>query len=217
MKKCKLPTRGDCFELLKQHRVPEHIIKHSIVAAKLAVFLAEKLEEKGISVDVEIVDRACLLHDIARPCDFGEPGYNSSKQAVTEQDNAKWQQLKVKYQGLCHEDIAYELLRKKYPELATTVKKHRYVAILNEKEKPTTWEEKLVYYADKRIMHDRIVPLKERLEEAHKRNIHLHARQTQSDINISKVDQLIFKLEEEIFSKIDLNPLEVTNEFIDSY
>jgi len=80
------------------------------------------------------------------------------------------------------------------------------MGILDEKEKPTTWEEKLVYYADKRVMHDRIVPLKERLEEAHKRNVHLHGTQTQSDINASKVDPLIFKLEEEIFSKIDISP-----------
>jgi uncharacterized protein len=224
MKKYRLPTRGDCFELLKQHRVPEHIIKHSIIAAKLAVFLAKKLEEKGISVDVELVDRACLLHDVARPCDFRDSDCNSSKQVITEQsygllpeNRAKWRQLKAKYQGFCHEDIAYELLAKKYPELALAVKRHRYRAILDEKDKPVTWEEKLVYYADKRIMHDRIVSLKERLEEAHKRNIHLHKRHAQSDVNTSKVDPLIFKLEEEIFSKIDLNPLEVTNEFIDSY
>ncbi len=235
MKRCKLPTRKQCLDLLKQYRVPEHIIKHSIVAAKLAGFLAEKLKEKSIFVDIKLVDRACLLHDIARPCDFRGSDCNSSKQAVTPlrpkgyagqagqsygllpEDRAKWQQLKAKYQGLCHEDIAYELLTKKYPELALAVKRHRYKAILDENEKPITWEEKLVYYADKRIMHDRIVPLKERLEEAHKRNIHLRKRHTQSDINTSKVDQLIFKLEEEIFSKINLNPLEVTDEYIDSY
>lgn len=217
MKKYKLPTRKQCLNLLKQYCVPEHIIKHSIIVAKLAVFLAEKLKEKGIFVDIELVDRACLLHDIARPCDFGDSDCNSSKQTVKEQDKAKWQQLKIKYQGRCHEDIAYELLTKKYPELALAVKRHRYKAILNEKEKPTTWEEKLVYYADKRIMHDRIVPLKERLEEAHKRNIHLRERHTQGGINTSKVDPLIFKLEEEIFSKIDLNPLDVTDEYIDSH
>jgi putative nucleotidyltransferase with HDIG domain len=195
MRKYKLPTRKQCFDIMKECGLPSHIVAHSLAVAGLAVFLAEKLKEKGIFVDVELIDRACLLHDIARPCDFrgsnglGHPlrDCNCSKagpvpygtgQAVAEQsyellpeDKAtclersrkKWQQLKAKYQGLCHEDIAYELLMKEYPELATTVKRHRYKAILDEKEKPTTWEEKLVYYADKRIMHDRIVPLKERL------------------------------------------------------
>ncbi len=213
MEKYKLPTRKQCLNLLKQYRVPEHIVKHSIIVAKLAVFLAEKLKEKGIFVDVNLTDRACLLHDIARPCDFGESDYN----AIAGQDKTKWRQLKSEYEDLCHEEIAYELLRGEYPELASTIKTHRYMAIIDENEKPTTWEEKLVYYADKRIMHDRIVPLKERLEEAHKRNAHLHKKQAQSDISTSKVDPLIFKLEEEIFSKIDSNPLDVTDEYIDSY
>ena len=217
MKKYKLPTRKQCFDIIKECGLPSHIVAHSLAVARLAVFLAEKLKEKGIFVDVELVDRACLLHDIARPCDFRESDCNRSNQAATEQDKAKWRQLKMKYHGLCHEDIAYELLAKKYPELATTIKRHRYKAILDEKEKPITWEEKLVYYADKRIMHDKIVPLKERLEEAHKRNIHLHKKQAQSDIRTGKVDPLIFKLEEEIFSKIDLNPLDVTDEYIDLY
>jgi len=214
MKKYNLPTRRECFEIIKQCHVPLHIVNHSLTVAKLAVFLAQRLKEKGVAVDVELVDRACLLHDIFRVCDFEESDCSRFEQTITEQDKAKWQQLKVKYQGLCHEDIAYELLSKEYPELALAVKKHRYMAILDEKEKPATWEEKLVYYADKRVMHDKILPLKERLEEAHKRNVHLHGTQTQSDINTGKVDPLIFELEEEIFNKIDLNPLEVTNEFL---
>jgi len=206
MKKYKLPTRKQCFDMIKKHGLPSHIVAHSLAVAKLAVFLAEKLKEKGISVDIELIDRACLLHDIARPCDFRDADYKRLKQLITEQDKAKWQKLKSKYGGLCHEEITYELLKYKYPELATTIKKHRYMAILDEKEKPNTWEEKLVYYADKRVMHDRIAPLKERLEESHKRNVHLHGTKTQSDINTSKVDPLIFKLEEEIFSKIDVTP-----------
>ncbi len=214
MKKYDLPTRRECFEIIKQCHVPLHIVKHGLAVANLAVFLAQRLKEKNIEVDVDLVDRACLLHDIFRVCDLEESDYSRFEQIITEQDKAKWQQMKAKYQGLCHEDIAYELLRGKYPELAITIKKHRYMAILDEKEKPATWEEKLVYYVDKRVSHNKILPLKERLEEAHKRNVHLHGTQTQSDINISKVDPLIFKLEEEIFSKIDLNPLEITDELL---
>ena len=36
--------------------------------------------------------------------------------------------------------------------------------------------EELVYYADMRVMHDKIVPLKCRLEDGHRRNTHLHAK-----------------------------------------
>jgi len=175
--------------MLKEHRVPSHIVRHSLTVAKLAVFLAERLKENGIAVDVNLVDRACLLHDIFRICEL-------------EKSEA-------------HEDAAYNLLKEKYPVLALTVKKHRYSALLDEKERPTTWEEKLVYYADKRVMHDKIVSLKQRLEEAHKRNA--PRPKAQGVINPAKIDRLIYKLEEEIFSKIKLNPDEVTSDFIDSY
>ncbi len=91
------------------------------------------------------------------------------------------------------------------------------MALLDEKEKPDTWEEKLLYYADKRVMHDKIVPLKDRLAEGHKRNVFLHGSTAQSKINTAKVDPMIYEMEKEIFEKIGLDPDEVTNEFIDSY
>jgi hypothetical protein len=90
------------------------------------------------------------------------------------------------------------------------------VALLDEKEKPQTWEERLVYYADKRVMQDKVVPLAERLQEAHRRNIHLRKAQAQSSVDIEKVDSLIFEMEQEIFSEIDLDPTEITDELIES-
>lgn len=109
------------------------------------------------------------------------------------------------------------MLKEKYPALALTIKKHRYTALLDEKERPATWEEKLVYYADKRVMHDRIVPLKVRLQEAHKRNAPRHRSKAKSRIDIVRIDNLIYRLEKEIFDKAGLDPLEVTAEFIGSY
>ena len=217
MKKFDLPTRQQCFDIMKEYCVPLHILKHSLTVAKLAVFLAERLNEKGEAVDVDLVDRACLLHDIARVCDFKELNYDDFEQTVTEQDKAKWQQLRATYKGVGHEDAAYHILKEKYPVLALTVRRHKYRAMLDERTRPNTWEEKLVYYADMRVMHDKIMPLKTRLKEGHKRNIHLHGSAAQSKINTAKVDPLIYGLEEEIFNKIGLSPSEVTDEFIDSH
>ena len=217
MKNYNLPTLKQCQAIIEEHHVPPHIAKHSLTAAKLAVFLAQRLKEKGASVDVNLVDRACLLHDIVRICDFKELDYSRFEQPVTSQDKIKWRQLREKYEGIPHEYAAYDILKDKYPVLALTIRKHRYVAILDEKEKPDTWEEKLVYYADMRVMHDKIVPLKERLTEGHKRNAHLYSTESQRRSIIAKVDPLIFELEKEIFGEIGLNPLEVTDEFIDSF
>ena len=217
MKRYNLPTRKECFNLLKEYAVPSHIVEHSLAAMKLAVFLAKRLKEKGVAIDIELVDRACLLHDIVRPSDFQESVYSKFEKNITDQQKAKWKQIRAKYKTVPHEYAAYEILKDKYPELALAVKKHRYMALLDEKEKPSTWEEKLVYYADKRVMHEKIVPLKERLAEGHKRNAHLHGSEAQSKINTAKVDPLIYKLEKEIFNKIGLDPVEITDEFIDSY
>jgi uncharacterized protein len=216
MKDCVLPTHSKCLQIIRDCRVPRHIIKHSEAVAKLAVFLAEKLKEKGIEVNVDLVHRASLLHDVLRVCDMKESDYSRFEQNVTEKDRAHWRHLKVKYNNNCHEDATYELLRKDYPELALTIKKHRYLAILDEKEKPSTWEEKIVYYADKRVMHETVVLLKERLEEAHERHARQHERTARDEINITKTDRQIYELEKEIFYEIDLNPAEITQELIDS-
>lgn len=217
MNESNLPTREDCFDIIREYHVPSHILSHSLAMAKLAVFLAERLKEKGISVNVDQVDRACLLHDIMRICDFEKLDYRKFNNTITEEDKAKWKRIRELYKGIGHEDAAYDVLREKYPTLALTVKKHRYMAMLDENERPTSWEEKLVYYADMRIMHDRIVPLKKRLQDGHKRNAFLHGADPQSKTNMAKVDRLIYRLEKQIFEKIGLNPTAVTNELIDSY
>ena len=90
MKKSSLPTRKECLAIIGEHHVPPHIVKHSLTAAKLAVFLAQRLTEKGIAVDVNLVDRACLLHDIVRICDFKELDYGRFEQPVTDEDKAPW-------------------------------------------------------------------------------------------------------------------------------
>ena len=217
MRKYSLPTQEQCLEIIKEYHMPRHIVKHSLAVAKLAVFLAKKLQEKNTAVDVELVYRAGLLHDIARVCDFKDLDYHRFEQTVTEQDRAKWLRLKEKYKDIGHEDAAYELLREKWPVLALTIKKHSYTAMSDEKTRPDTWEEKVVCYADMRVMHDRIVPLKERLADGHKRNAFLYQAEAQGKIYASEVDLIIYRLEKEIFEKVNLDPVMVTGEFIDSY
>ena len=217
MNESNLQTRQECFDIIRQYHVPSHILSHSLAVAKLAVFLAERLKERGISVNVEQVDRACLLHDIMRICDFEKLDYHKFDDTITEEDKTKWKWIREVHKGIGHEDAAYDILREKYPALALTVKKHRYMAMLDEDERPTSWEEKLVYYADMRVMHDKTVPLKDRLEDGHKRNAFLHGVSPQNKINMAKVDSLIYRLEKEIFEKIGLDSTVVTDEFIDLY
>jgi uncharacterized protein len=217
MKDCSLPTHKQCLAILAEYHVPPHIISHGRAVAKLAVFLAQRLIEKGEAVDTKLLERAALLHDMMRVHDFKESDYERFEQNLPAQVRTKWQRLHEKYKSIPHELAAYEILKERYPTLALTIKRHRYMALLDEKDRPESWEEKLLYYADMRVMHDKIVPLKQRLAEGHKRNIHRHGSAARSKINTAKVDPLIFQMEKEIFGKIGLDPLEVTGEFIDSH
>jgi HD superfamily phosphodiesterase len=217
MKDCSLPTRKECLAILAEYHVPPHIVRHNQAVAKLAVFLAQRFNEKGEAIDVELLDRAGLLHDMMRVFDFQQPDYNRFELNLPAEEKAKWRRLHAKYKTMNHEDAAYDVLKERYLALALTIKRHRYMAMLDEKDRPKSWEEKLLYYADMRVMHDKIVPLKQRLAEGHKRNIHMHGSAAQSKINTAKVDPMIEEMEKEIFEKIGLDPLEVTHDFIDSY
>jgi uncharacterized protein len=212
-----LPSRDECRSMIRACHVPAHILRHSEATAKLGVFLAERLAERGIALDVELVERACLLHDLFRVCDCALEDFSWFEQPVTEEDKRRWRGLKAKHGHRRHEEAADAFLKDAYPVLAGTIRKHRYTVLLDKNDRPETWEEKLVYYADKRAMHDRIVPLRERLEEAHRRSAAILAKAGKpyrADIE-RQVDALILQLEEEIFREIDLDPDKVTAEFID--
>lgn len=59
------PTRAECLELLRDvYAVDEHIRRHSEGVAELAVYLAEELNFSP--TDINVIEAAGLLHDIAR-------------------------------------------------------------------------------------------------------------------------------------------------------
>jgi uncharacterized protein len=211
-----LPSRDECYELIRQCHVPVHIVKHSKAAARLGVFLARRLVAAGIDVDVDLVERACLLHDIFRVCEFPLEDFRQFEQPVTEEDKAKWRRLKGQHSGVRHEDAACAFLTDAYPVLAQTIRKHRYTAIVHEEDRPETWEEKLVYYADKRVMHDSIVPLQKRLDEAHQRNAARRKAAGPDGPDTAKIDAAVFALEAEIFRPLGLNPQSITAELIEA-
>ena len=218
MRNYALPSQNECRAMIRDCHVPVHIVKHAEAVAKLGVFLAERLTDGGIDVDIPLVERACLLHDLFRVCDCPLEDFSCFEQPVTDEDITRWRRLKAEHGHRRHEEAAYAFLEDKYPVLATTIHKHRYTAVIDEDDRPASWEEKLVYYADKRVMHDRIVPLRERLDEAHERNTLLAKTSTSRRVDMEKkVDAEIFRLEEEIFNQIDLDPEEVTHGLIDDY
>lgn len=132
----RLPTHEQALEILRAEGMPPHILAHTMQVNKIALFIARKLAEAGVQVDVNLVDVASLLHDVDKHKTF---------------ENKR------------HGEQARDLMASLgYPELGEIMLKHLLTKILVEK----NWriEEKIVYYADKRVNHDKIVSLEERFE-----------------------------------------------------
>ena len=54
------------YELLAEFGTPENVIKHGEAVARVAVKVGERLNEKGLDIDINMAHVCGLLHDMAR-------------------------------------------------------------------------------------------------------------------------------------------------------
>ena len=59
-----LPTEQQCLEYFQQYKVPQNILEHCQKVRIIAVYIAEKLQQAGEKVNLELVERMALLHDL---------------------------------------------------------------------------------------------------------------------------------------------------------
>ena len=136
--KMRVPSRGECLELLERYNGKEHIIRHCIKVAELALSIAVALNERGENLNLNVVEAAALLHDItkAESLDSGED----------------------------HSLTAYRLLRKLgHNRIAEIVRQH--VLLLKHPVSARVSVEEVVNYSDKRVRHDQIVTLRDRFDD----------------------------------------------------
>lgn len=135
----KLPELDQCFALLAEHGASFNIFQHVQAVASVAYVLANQLKKRGIQVDPVLAHRGGLLHDLAKLHEI--PGSTKN-----------------------HGEMAADILRKlDQPVLAAIAQKHLLSNILDKNHKPKTWEERIVYLADKLVEGSNIVPIEERL------------------------------------------------------
>jgi len=135
-----MPDMTECLTLLAEQDVPPHTVRHSQTVAAIAFRLATWLKEYGATVNPLLAHRGGLLHDLAK---ITSQGLNQS-----------------------HGQVGAQALREQgYPELASVIQRHSIFSIRDPTRRPVTWEEKLVYYADKIVEGDRVVGAQKRLED----------------------------------------------------
>lgn len=164
----KLPNREEAIQILKEYKMPDNIMVHAMQVTKVANFLAKKINENGTKVNLELVDRASILHDL-------------DKHLTLKTGN--------------HSVLTREILKEKgFPELADAAANHMLENIIK-KNGLQNIEEKIVYYADKRVNHDKIVPLKERFVYLRKR----YGTTFKREEEIKEFEVACNRLEKELF------------------
>jgi len=132
------PSTVTCRRLLAAHSVPTHIRRHSTQVARVARTIAEALRERGELIDVGLIEAAALLHDIAKaPC------------LESRLDHAAEGGRVLRELGLA--------------AIAAIVDRHVQLGDWDPRG-PVTGAE-LVNYADKRVLHVRLVSLPERFRD----------------------------------------------------
>jgi len=201
-------------KLIKQYRVPVHIQKHMQKVAAVALYVGQKLQQAGEKVDMIAVRQAALLHDIMKLCDFKNLDFEHFEQDVSAEDIQFWTALMKSCSHIGHVEAAYNVLMEIGEEqLATIVRKHRFAGLIDKRDKPGTWEEKLVYYADKRVQHDKIVSITQRLKEGRER--WFPDGKIPADDHL--VEKALYKLEEEICSKAGVKPEGITEKSVETF
>jgi putative nucleotidyltransferase with HDIG domain len=122
--------------------MPEHIVAHSLQVCRVAACLADHLNSEENHLDNHLLKAAALLHDITKSRSFE----TAENHALT-----GGQQLS---------DLGY-------PEIGNLVRQH---VRLDDYSNPKDFSEAVIInYADKRVLHDRIVSLDERMRYIQKR------------------------------------------------
>jgi putative nucleotidyltransferase with HDIG domain len=135
-----IPDIAACVALMAEHGMLANIRQHSYAVARAAALLAEELgKTSSQSPDLQLCISGALLHDIAKtPC------------------------LKS---GCNHAKVGGELCRSLgFPEIADIVAGHVFLSDFAPAryEQGIFFAQEIVYYADKRVLHDKIVSLRER-------------------------------------------------------
>ena len=166
----KIPSIEECEEIILEFGMPENIKLHTNKVRKVANFLAKKIYNNHGNVNLDLVDKAALLHDFTKMYCI---------------------------ENKCSHTIeAGKILKEKgFPEFGEIIKQHGLEEVNSFNEK-TCIEAKIVWYADKRVNHDKLVSLGAR---------YLYLKERYGKISEKKMSEIVSteknseEVEEELF------------------
>lgn len=153
----------------------DHIIDHSVMVSNIALFLTRKLKTHSPDLNPRLVTSAALLHDITKTRSF------DTNESHSETGGAMLTELG-------------------YPEIGNIVRQHVLLDTLQAD--PPVLEQEIVNYSDKRVLHDRVVPLSERLAYIKVR----YGTQNEFKDRIKVMWAQAAALEDKLFLHLDIAP-----------
>jgi len=137
-----IPSETQCYRIMTKMAMLPNIVTHSIRVCQVATLLVDRLNSGGRHLNPDLVKAAALLHDITKTRSL-----NTMER---------------------HDATGADYLREQgYPEVADAVRQHVRLVGFEANGRPNTAE--IVNYADKRVMHNKLVSLDERMADLMKR------------------------------------------------
>jgi len=132
-----IPSKKQCVQLIRKMKMLDHIVDHSFQVCRVATFLVEHLKSRQVCLNRNLIQAAALLHDITKTRSF-----------KTQENHALTGGQFLSAEG--------------YPEVGLIVGQHVRLDEYFASDVPT--EAEIINYADKRVLHDKVVSLKERMD-----------------------------------------------------
>ena len=143
------PSRDQALQFLLQSRCSRYVIRHCETVAELAAKIARACKERGLNVDLQLVEIGALVHDI------GRSKTHTVHHAVAGAEIAKSLGLPEPVISIIKRHVGGGITAREAKRLGWP--KDVYV--------PQTLEEKIVSYADKLVEGSRRVPIERTIEK----------------------------------------------------
>ena len=147
IEKREFPGWNLCLTWLLEQNASHNILLHTQTVAAVAYQLALWLRAARHGIDPILAHRGGMLHDLA-----------------------KLLSLRTGASSVDHGRLAAQLLNAcNQPELAEIARRHLLFCLTDEDRMPETWEQKVVYFADKLVEKTQLVSLEDRLRALRER------------------------------------------------
>ncbi len=171
-----IPSLQDCLALMGDYGMLPNIREHSFMVMRVALALGEALVAAAFPLSLPLIEAGALLHDLGKtPC------------LGTGANHADWGAAVLEDRG--------------YPEVAQIVREHVSLAPAPGEAQPPR-EAEVVNYADKRVLHARVVTLAERFVDLQRR----YCRTPESRARLAVLADRVQTLEDRLFAPLKLSP-----------